>query len=531
MDSKSGKLIGTNGSLERSPSRPERPRSRTAASAEEWQEVFPPKPEVRDWNPPQQEPRENARSATLQVHQDHEERASSWPAAPRGHFLATFQKYNRRVLRRIARLNRTRDNVLHIRSELVFSRQQYQQRHKFVDESQRTFLKVLDDMVRTEEFIAYRQQLHSLYGECRGDLVTLEQQRKTVQDLEYKLRKLEYSMLLQERALAEAIGKVNQFRQLDLGRSEGGELPELRMLLATSTDDPSLSEHGADSIDAPSSAGDPLLVDYFDKAGDVNVMKDRLFELENEHADRQAKRAQQEDQGLILPDVVDEFELAFQAERKEAQNNLDAAVKAKERALKACHQEGIDPEDHKPPRSEQGDDALQMSNAQDAENPLPGPDADFPTGILITGDTLGYNETSEGLEQDPTKLSNIEHWIDQIEGDQADASQIIDWLDEIGERSQGGRPLSLGPRYVAWKHGEQVLENFETTRNLGFSSGMDDHRSRPFGGVPNQVSGSFFRQDTRSRSSSESRLASLRRFSPTHQDAIRRLSDGLALWE
>ncbi|KAK6442489.1 hypothetical protein LTR95_001283 [Oleoguttula sp. CCFEE 5521] len=85
----------------------------------------------------------------------------------------------------------------------------------------------------------------------------------------------------------------------------------------------------------------PLLEDYYDKSGDVAIMRERLNEVYSEYVEDRAQRIFRADQEQALESSDDDFDASYEIAIREAQQNIQDAMLQREEALRRCNEAGV----------------------------------------------------------------------------------------------------------------------------------------------------------------------------------------------
>ncbi|KAK6434441.1 hypothetical protein LTR95_009380, partial [Oleoguttula sp. CCFEE 5521] len=86
----------------------------------------------------------------------------------------------------------------------------------------------------------------------------------------------------------------------------------------------------------------PLLVRYYDAAGDVKVMGERLADVDYEHVDAATARSLRRDQDLELEQSDVAFQDEYHRRRGSIEHRLDAAIERADLLKAQCLFEGLD---------------------------------------------------------------------------------------------------------------------------------------------------------------------------------------------
>ena len=345
----------------------------------------------------------------------------SWSTGPRYQTFGVLERRIKSFQRRSDQLEAKREEALGIRVQLKFLRNNYRQQHVFVDESQRCLNNHIDEIIRLDDFVTTRENLTFYYGRARGDYLGLQEQSDTLQALEDKLTQIDSTIVTWEAQLRVRSEKMlDKLRQID--RSAYGEGDEFKAhhLQGAATDEVSTDED-LDMISSEASSCNPLLEDYFDKAGDVGVHKSRLMELLKDQEERCIQRDLQLDQGVTadIPDL--EFNLMCFAEREAADEAIRNAVTVREAVRARCLEAGLNPDEYRR-AAEEGDEISEKSE-EAKEIRLIRP-AHFSShaerNSLIA---IGAGPDGEAIQIDvqqaeaPRVTETVQQWIESIDED------------------------------------------------------------------------------------------------------------------
>ena len=376
-------------------------------------------------------------------------RSTSWPAVPRSQAVFPLQKRIESFQRRSDRLKAARERAFSIRMELKFLRSNYRQQHKWVDESQRNLNDHIERMMKSDDFITTRDDYLLYYGRARDDYLRLEEQSSKLQARENDLTILEESIERQETQLKQTSDRIlGVLRHLDpTTRDEGEERDAVNTLVAPS--EHFSSEDDGDRAGTTSSLGDPLLDDYFDKAGNVKVAKGRLLEVFKEHEEKRADRIHQQDQGVELLDSDADFEHDCETERKAAEKAIHDAILLRDNAKATCRKNGIDPDLHRHTSEILDDvvDGIAAIHSPQSQQPPPTrlhlSHTDHPGPSTIVTKTGPFGEAMVDDEKPdlPPVVDTVERWFESMD------QQINESLEQV--RPEENTPRKESPSRLA----------------------------------------------------------------------------------
>ncbi|OQN98509.1 hypothetical protein B0A48_15770 [Cryoendolithus antarcticus] len=87
---------------------------------------------------------------------------------------------------------------------------------------------------------------------------------------------------------------------------------------------------------------DPVLAEYYDRAGDVSIMAERLWDLQEQHYHELASRGLREDQAEVLSVADVDFEATYEREHRILKAELDIAAGEVDALRVRCEQAGLD---------------------------------------------------------------------------------------------------------------------------------------------------------------------------------------------
>ena len=466
------------------------------------------------------------------AHAAAEERANSWPAAPRSQPYNILQKRIESFQRRSNRLDATREEAFAIRMELKFFRSNYRHQHKHVDESQRTLNDHVELMVRNDDFVSTRENLLFLYGRARGDYLGLEDQSGKLQALEDRLTDLEATMRNMENQLTNNSEKIlGILRHLNPAARDKGEKQEVPHTIGASTDQFS-SDEEKDHVSSISSHVHPLLEEYWDKAGDVKVAKSRYIEVLKDHEDRRVQRNHQEDQGTVLELSEADFDLICEAERNAAHKAIRDAIGVRDQAKAECFEHGINPDQYRNVGDELDDvvdESTLVAEAGEFDHMKP-TSIHYPSGlyhapgppVILTmtspnGEAVVVNEIQA---EQPSINEDVERWIESVPPQQAD--QLLQ------SNTDGVPPTSAGPidvERLRWEL-EQYLARYDSAdlfaRLASYGIDLPSSTKQDMGRMASHAKSAL---SGTSRSSSESRIPALLKMNIPHAEIIAGISE------
>jgi len=195
----------------------------------------------------------------------------------------------------------------------------------------------------------------------------------------------------------------------------------------------------------------PLVQHFFEKTGEVSVLRERLIDLEYQHREARTKRTFQADQDQPLQTTDEEFEEAYQREYAEAEGILEAALDKVELARRMCLAEEIDPELYRKPPSVQTDPDSPSVSDVPAEPNTPSPEPADVVEDVQTRERLSLFETAApGM---PTTVSHIDPsitaWVQRQKVDPQPLDERVEhWMQSVTNDVERSRSLSEPRRRV-----------------------------------------------------------------------------------
>nr|OQO31291.1 hypothetical protein B0A51_03269 [Rachicladosporium sp. CCFEE 5018] len=232
------------------------------------------------------------------------------------------------VHRRQRRLSKARESDLVLGTELHYQWQICADYRRYYDDSTEKFTHQATLVARKATSRKAAAKLEELHAQVIADHVILTEQATKTKRL--------------EKARAEQSAKI---KQLESVLNEA-----VSSLLALLHSDSDIANEGYDdnSIAAEelSSSGveseNPLLEDYYDKTGDVAIMRERLGEVYSEYVEERAQRIFRADQEQVLETSDEQFDDLYEVAIRRAQQNIQIAINTREEARIRCIEAGIE---------------------------------------------------------------------------------------------------------------------------------------------------------------------------------------------
>ena len=249
--------------------------------------------------------------------------------------LSILREIASSFLRRYARFAPLREETLLLRSRTKFQWQTCLDYRRFVSESQQIFLEgAASASTAALPLGGSPEKFRALHNQVLRDHEAQDEFAQQTHKLETELTDLEFKMLQREGLLAMAAGKMVAFlNQLSLPGQSGS---------VTAVESAAASLSGA----ASSAEMPPLLQHYFDKAGNVAVLRERLIDMELDHNEARAFRLFQAEHDQPLERSDQEFEATYLNKYAAKRRELDEAHHIAETAKAVYLDEGLDPESY-----------------------------------------------------------------------------------------------------------------------------------------------------------------------------------------
>lgn len=280
------------------------------------------------WAPPQILPQilQSAPSTFLSRSAPDDDDSLSRYMADYGARLTSLHDALSRSLRRYNELALSRQEVLLLRSRVQYDWTRCVDQRRFVSESHEAFMHEATSIYRALDSDHSTVMLGKLLTQADNDYKRHEELLLETRGVEKQLSEAEYALQGKETQMAQAaqrsIDLLSQFELPNPGQYQPSIAP---------------SEEREKEV--------PFLVqNYFDKAGDVRLERERIMDLEVEHRQERARRILLEDQEQALDISEEEFEDDFNKQISEAETALQEAFRKSETAKQCCLDDGLDPE-------------------------------------------------------------------------------------------------------------------------------------------------------------------------------------------
>ncbi|TKA58181.1 hypothetical protein B0A49_12249 [Cryomyces minteri] len=244
----------------------------------------------------------------------------------------------RKVLRQQEKVAALRDSVLTMRAGVKNQRQNVAQHRRHALDDLAGLMKTLNIAFATGTVEEAGEDLNLVYENVQTSIGELGSQEGQVEDLEDQLSILEYRLHQREGELYTSLKEVFVQSLHDLH-------DDINMETNTTTVSPG-EEGSSDSIP-------PLLAEYYDKVGDVTVMRERIEELESEHHQVLDGYEARLRVGGVISESDKTFLLNYKQEHQAMLRDLENAQRLASGLREQCIESGLNPD--------QEDDELALS--------------------------------------------------------------------------------------------------------------------------------------------------------------------------
>lgn len=234
-------------------------------------------------------------------------------------------------LHRIQSLVSLRDELLTLRNQAKFELERWRGNRTFVDESRSRLFQAAEKALVTLDQDGSGDELRKAYALAVDDYDREANLAMRVVDLESRLSNHESGMQNAERALDTSARSMRRLLvQMTLLDDED---PAASSRAATTSR--SSPEHRATRIH-------PLVQHYLDKVGDLKLLRERLFDLDQEHMQQKGFREFLQDQELELEVPEKKFDAHWVDVFAEAELAYAEAKKKTKLARRVCESEGLE---------------------------------------------------------------------------------------------------------------------------------------------------------------------------------------------
>ena len=236
------------------------------------------------------------------------------------------------LFRRLRRLATLRENVVALRIRANVESEHCEEYRLLVSQFQEAFMQEAQKLLAQIPGDLSTHKLRAYYNQAVEVRERHDSCAQYTRTLETRLGSIESKMQNLEAKVKDAATRMNDMlRHMSFPADSG-------TTTVVESDLHSLPSE-ATSADVP-----PLIQDYFDKAGDVKIERDKLFDLDQEHREEKTRRQFERDQD-ITPAVSDEeFEERWLGVFADAELTFADATQQAEEALLACKKARLDPD-------------------------------------------------------------------------------------------------------------------------------------------------------------------------------------------
>lgn len=411
--------------------------------------------------------------------------------------LADLKEATSRFLRRDARLGQLREKTLLLRSRAKFEWKNCHDYRTFVRESSEAFNSEAAACMAeaaVEDHDERLSKLRKLQEQVIRDFEAQNEYAERSNTLQTELSEVEYELQAKEFSVKDAADNIKRILN-DLvlpGNSSAATIIETEL-------PPSTTSQISEELD-------PLIDNYFQKAGVVSDLVNQSIELQVNYTEARAEREFQIERGdtLELPHEV--FEIIWQSRLEELAQQLSNARRVAETAKTVCFDNRLDPDKHRKRQQNESDRSVSESQPDEISRVLP------PPKIQIVGDgehaeeqtfsddgvsgypalTVGEYHNGQNKAQSPAPLKDrVFDWMQTLDVQHAPASGTIR-PDALPRRSlsvsspprqssvpQYRSPVS-GPKAPPWKEAVggrwdgQQADSAELQRRRSSDSNMRD---------------------------------------------------------
>nr|OQO30909.1 hypothetical protein B0A51_03192 [Rachicladosporium sp. CCFEE 5018] len=241
--------------------------------------------------------------------------------------LMTLHAATESFARRNERLKRARNIDLSYGTELHHRWESCAHARRHYDESTTRLMQALDAVTKKVSLKRSAPKLKPLYDQVEADQVALKEQSAETKLLEIARSEHTVKVLGLEKQLDLAIHAIRV------------SLDDDEAVSRSASPGPSISSAISTFTTAPHNH--PLLEQFYDKAGDVNVMRERISDYQGSYMDDREQRIFLLDQDRPV-DITDaDFEAAYSMGLKQLEQDLAEAITEREIAFRDCAEAGI----------------------------------------------------------------------------------------------------------------------------------------------------------------------------------------------
>ena len=255
--------------------------------------------------------------------------------------LSALREASSSFQRRYGKLVHLREEAYSMRTRMQFEWRNCADHRRFVSESQRLFLEEATAFCDTLPPELSTERLQILRSQFQRDHERQVEHDQKTSEMETEVGNLQYSLQQRELQVTHAAQRMADIlSQLSLPGYSGA---------ATVIE----TENSSLLLEAPPEEVPVFLQHYFEKAGDVNIVLERILDLELDQKEAHAARQLQIDQDLPLTLTDEEFEDVYLRAYAQAELELAEAKNKAELAKAVCLSERLDPDNYPKLPSEQ----------------------------------------------------------------------------------------------------------------------------------------------------------------------------------
>lgn len=240
--------------------------------------------------------------------------------------------------RRHARLQPFRDELLLLRDQANFEWEARQHNRRFVEDSQS---ELMDELARLNAELSDDPKftkVRTLYRTVLADQQALKKRAERSTGVENGLSDLQYRVIKQEGGLVEAARRLLRLTAFAQPANSDGEWPSSVS-----------SQYEVKGDESPERLFQQLpspVITYFDKLGDVRVMRERVEQLVMDHDNDIELRAFQLEHDQPLESNDSDFQAEFERQYSLAEAELAEAGQIADSARRVCLNQDLDPDEY-----------------------------------------------------------------------------------------------------------------------------------------------------------------------------------------
>ena len=237
-----------------------------------------------------------------------------------------FRNAAQEVVNRQAKLDHLRQDVEVLRDSANYAWECKKHQYRFVQSSTAKFVEAAREMLIEVPLGPSLELLSQILEQVQGDIKVVTDQIESSTAAEEKLGNKQFRLRRREQKFAAAVQET--LRTL----SDQGNLTRRSSEIASS--------NGTSQVDAPSSVH-PLLERYYASVADLEVLQERLADLQTEFEEERINRQLRQDQGQSPEHPDEEFSAAYTKQIQDAASVLTDAEKELACLEGECVKEGF----------------------------------------------------------------------------------------------------------------------------------------------------------------------------------------------